>query len=1014
MTTPSSPASTHPAPTRSGDLSILIAAHDWAATLGARDTWPEMLRAAVQMMLASHQPAWLVWGPDSRLLYNDACAPLLGSRHPQALGETLGSVAPEWLAFVEQNDTEPLPLIVRTGEGPQQRHYQFTATALQMESGVLCLGRDLTGRRAGEREQPPALNDAASAAHAMLPNFLEEPARRPTGSAGHGGDRRPRIVLVDDDADTREHLSQLLATEYEVVTAADGREALHAIVEERPALILTEVMMPRLDGLGLLRAIRRNSRLSGIPVIMLSARASDDASSEGFASGANDYLLKPVNARDLMSRIASQLAQARARDEALLRERALRDEAEGLNEISRELAAELHVPTLIDKISAIAIRLTGAQFGAFLRSTMNENSPPGDLDAVSAHARETLDRLGLRPDSALFAPTFQGAPPIRAADLGRHASYRHHRAANAPGVLSYLAVPVVTRSGEVLGGLFFGHTDADVFTPHAERYAVGIAAQAAVALDNGRLYAQLRTELRERERAQRDLRASEQWYRAIGESIRYGVWICDEHGRNTYASPSFLKLLGISQAEYSRDGWRNVLHPDDLDAVDSAWKHCVRTGGQWDRELRLRDADGHWQYVLSRGVPVYSGSGAVSGWAGINLEFSRVRRAEDELREADRRKDEFLATLAHELRNPLAPLRNGLQIMRSAPDDTTLVNNAREMMERQLQQMVRLIDDLLDLSRISRGKIELKQEVVDVEMMIRNALETTRALIDDGGHALRLQFPPQGLQVHGDMTRLSQVIVNLLDNAAKYSMPGQEIDIEVAADEKHIAITVRDHGIGIPREMLPRVFDMFTQINRSLERSQGGLGIGLSIVKRIIELHGGTVEVRSAGHKCGSEFVVRLRRTYAQPAPAAIAPAATGAAANQRVLVVDDNIDAAQSLATILQFEGCDTQIAHDGEAALDLARSFLPDAVVLDIGLPQISGYEICRRMRQQPWGRDMVIIALTGWGQDEHRRRSHEAGFDHHLVKPVDPTLLSELLLAMRKRTTQDATPVADRRVT
>ena len=358
------------------------------------------------------------------------------------------------------------------------------------------------------------------------------------------------------------------------------------------------------------------------------------------------------------------------------------------------------------------------------------------------------------------------------------------------------------------------------------------------------------------------------------------------------------------------------------------------------------------------------------------------------LREADKRKDEFLAILAHELRNPLAPLRNGLEALRLKPHDREAAAWARALMERQVAQMVRLIDDLLDLSRVSRGRIELKKERSDVSSLIHGALEVCGSAVSAGGHTLTLDLPDEPLPLSCDPTRMVQVICNLISNAAKYTPTGGTIHVSARKQSGVIEISVRDTGVGIPADMLHRVFDMFTQVAQSLERSQGGLGIGLTLVKRLIEMHGGTVEARSAGRGKGSEFIVRLPEHAGANLPPRIAvlPEDPPVASARRVLVADDNRDAADSLAFMLRAAGHEVRIAYDGQQALDLSQSFRPSLALIDIGMPRMNGYDCARRLREQAHGRDMTLIALTGWGQDRDRRRTTEAGFDCHLTKPVD----------------------------
>jgi PAS domain S-box-containing protein len=374
-----------------------------------------------------------------------------------------------------------------------------------------------------------------------------------------------------------------------------------------------------------------------------------------------------------------------------------------------------------------------------------------------------------------------------------------------------------------------------------------------------------------------------------------------------------------------------------------------------------------------------------------------------QLREADRRKDEFLATLAHELRNPLAPLRNGLQIMRLARNDTHAVDQARGMMERQLGHMVRLIDDLLDLSRISRGKVELRKERVELTKAVRHAVETSRPLIEESGHELKIDIASGPLFVDADLTRLSQVISNLLNNAAKYTERGGLVTLTVDRQRGDAVVTVRDTGVGIPAHMLPKVFEMFTQVDRSLEKSRGGLGIGLSLVKGLVEMHGGSVEARSEGHGRGSEFVVRLPVVLSLAGQSADedSQSRVGPGGQRRVLVVDDSHDSATSLAMMLQLMGYETRAAHDGLEALEVAEDFRPRVILLDIGMPKLNGYDTARRLRQETWGKHIVLVALTGWGQDDDKRRSHEAGFNYHLVKPVDIGALEKLLADVQTET-------------
>jgi PAS domain S-box-containing protein len=366
------------------------------------------------------------------------------------------------------------------------------------------------------------------------------------------------------------------------------------------------------------------------------------------------------------------------------------------------------------------------------------------------------------------------------------------------------------------------------------------------------------------------------------------------------------------------------------------------------------------------------------------------------LQAAVRARDHFLAILSHELRNPLAAFSSGLQLLKLTAGDREVAENAREMMERQLKQMVRLVDDLLDVSRITTGKLELHKERVELASVVRDAVEASRALIDGKGHELSVVLPAGPVLLDADPARLAQVFLNLLNNSAKYSEPCQSIRLTARLDGNDVEVSVQDDGIGISAAKLPHIFEPFMQVDTSWQRTQGGMGIGLSLVKEFVELHGGRVEVRSMGQRQGSEFLVRLpvaAGDVSEPVVAAENPRGP----RRRVLVVDDNRDAAASLAMILKIMGHEVRTAHDGEAAVAVAAEYRPRLVLMDLGMPKVDGYEAARRMRLQPWGAELFLVALTGWGAEEDRRRTQDGGFDSHLIKPVDMDILKRLIAEM-----------------
>ena len=401
--------------------------------------------------------------------------------------------------------------------------------------------------------------------------------------------------------------------------------------------------------------------------------------------------------------------------------------------------------------------------------------------------------------------------------------------------------------------------------------------------------------------------------------------------------------------------------------------------------------------VFRRQVMAMNGSLLVSATRQHEL-AAAAELLSEQLRAAVRTRDHFLAVLSHELRNPLTALNTGLQLLQMDGDDPTAVEGYRAMMERQLKQMVRLVDDLLDISRITTGKLELRKERVDLAAVLSDAVEASSPLIDRGGHQLTVSLPAGAVVLDADPTRLGQVFLNLLNNAAKYSERGGHIRLSVERDGGEVVVNVRDSGIGIPADHLPHVFEVFVQVDAEWRRAQGGLGIGLSLVKQFVELHGGRVEVRSDGPGKGSEFIVRL--PMAGGAADAGPPAAASEPAKgppRRILVVDDNRDAADSLALMLEIMGHEVRAAYDGEAGVAAASAFRPDVVLMDLGMPKLNGYEAAARIRAEPWGAGPLLVALTGWGAEDDRRRTHDAGFDRHLVKPVDPAALVKLLAEM-----------------
>jgi PAS domain S-box-containing protein len=628
-----------------------------------------------------------------------------------------------------------------------------------------------------------------------------------------------RILIADDNADMREYLHDLLAPYYAVETVADGEEALAAIARHRPDLVLSDVMMPRIDGFALLKALRADESLRSIPLILLSARAGEESRIEGLAAGADDYLAKPFSARELTARISAHLELARVRREA------------------------------------------------------------------TAALTESEERLRLALDAASMAT-------------------------------------------------FVWDIESGAAQPDARsRALLGLPPQSTV---------------------------------------------------------TFKQALD------------SMIHPDDEPDYAEAVRRALEPGGTGELHLdiRVRNPDGTERWIAITGRAQFEGEERRPvRLAGVAMDITRRKQVEEALRQrtlqieaADRQKNEFLAMLAHELRNPLAPIRNASELLSRSLPATPRGQAVVDMLKRQVGVLVRLVDDLLDVSRITQGRIVLKHRTVLLAEIIAQAMETVEPLIQEKHHKISVvSYRP--LRVYADSTRLVQCLVNILTNAAKYTQPHGVIRVETAEEAGEAVLTVADNGPGISPDLLPHIFDLFVQSERTLDRSQGGLGIGLSLVKRLIEMHGGRVAARSQGPGEGSIFEIRLPLSKREIEHARESPVTMASA---RILVVDDNADAADSLGSLLQLEGHTVVVTYTSTDALARLAEFKPDIALLDIGLPEIDGYEIARRIRSSPDHRHVRLIALTGYGQAEDRQRAKTSGFDAHLVKPVEFSALQRVLAA------------------
>lgn len=501
-----------------------------------------------------------------------------------------------------------------------------------------------------------------------------------------------------------------------------------------------------------------------------------------------------------------------------------------------------------------------------------------------------------------------------------------------------------------------------------------------------------------RKRAEEASSELEARFQTLADGMPQLAWMARSDGWIEWYNRRWYEYTGTTPQEMEGWGWQGVHDPNVLPEVLDRWKAAIAAREPFEMVFPLRGGDGQFRSFLTRVSPLKDSSGEVLHWFGTNTDISSQRAAEEALRASDRRKDEFLATLAHELRNPLAPIRNTIELLDRAGPLPPHVERARALLDRQSKQLVRLVDDLLDISRITQGKVHLRREEVSLVRCLEDALQTVRHSLDAAGYEVMLNIGPDPLYANADPTRVCQAFANLLSNAVKFTPRGGRIFISAAAEGGSACIRITDSGVGIAPEHLVGIFEMFSQVAQALAREQGGLGVGLALVRGLVELHGGSVEAQSEGIGRGSTFVVRLPLLAQREDSAIESNKAASNKTSRKVLVVDDNQDAASALRALLEIEGHSVCEAHDGREGLRLAVAFEPDVVLLDIGMPGMNGLEVARELRKWSLGTRVLIIAVTGWGQAHERELTREAGFDFHLTKPLDYAVLEQLLATGR----------------
>ena len=906
------------------------------------------------------------------------------------------------------------------------------------------------------------------------------------------------ILIVDDEPRNLTVLETILSDPgYRLVRALSPDEALMALVNQEFALLILDVQMPGMTGFELAQTIKGRKKTSQIPIIFLTAHFNDDEHVlEGYGTGAVDYMLKPVNAAAMRSKVAvfTELHR-RGRDlaianralaaEVVERTRAeddlrrwnaqldlkvaerttalnasnarlrLATEAVGLGfwlwnfdadrwhwetdwpaqvfngqasewpSSSRDLIALMH-PNDGKHFAEIAQAIPHADGrfrfegritlanggeraieieGRLVDEGSAQRTLLGTIRDVSARHRAERE---LRESEARYRTLFQsidegfcvvdmvfdvsgGAKDFRFRETNA-AFHRHSGLGEVAGKLASEFIPAIEPVwldglGKVAseGTPFRHHGRVDGLDRIVDIYAFVIDASEA------RSVAMLFRDVTERKRSEDALLERERFLTTVTEAARVGIAVIDHGYHYRFVNDSFRRILNAAVPIQvgQRVGSLNARRWDSLKpAVDRAM-----AGESLSIEFMVNagaDGTGHATHICAFLEP-HTDANLSRTVAVVLIDITPLKRLEAELRDADRHKDEFLATLAHELRNPLAPVRNAVSILQLSAVDNPHAKRASAIIERQVKVMARLIDDLMDVARINQGRLELQMEPVRLNDVVNLALEGSRPQIEEAGHSLEISLPDGSQMVEADATRLAQVFMNILTNAAKYTERGGRITLDSRILARSVHVTVRDTGIGIATENIDRVFEMFSQVEIALARSRGGLGIGLSLAKRLVEMHGGSITARSEGLGRGSEFEIVLPIVVDTVSVSKVESRPAASIDNGlRILVVDDNRDGAETLGALLEIRGFSVAMAFDGDAAVDMAESFRPQLVLLDIGLPKKNGYEACRLIKAMPWATDVMIIAITGWGDANAKEQASEAGFDRHFVKPVTEDLL------------------------
>jgi PAS domain S-box-containing protein len=921
----------------SGDLHTLLSEVDWPRSpLGEPAAWPGPLRTVLELMLNSNAAMFLVWGAQRTFLYNEAYLPVLGAKHPQALARPMEESWGEVWDVVG-------PLLARTFDG-ESLHFTRHPFTIVRNGGLEQAWFDFS--------YTPVYLDKGMVGGALC--VLTEVTQQV---------RAERALRQQAD-----QLKQLFENAPGFMAVLEGPEHRFELANKTYRQLIggrdpigksLRAVLPELESQGFFELLDKVYASAepyiGRRVPVLLQRVADAPLEERWV----DFVYQPMF--DPEGRVRGIFVQGADVTDHVESEKRCQEAA--------EMAARER-----DRLN-----------------TLLETIPTGILIA---------DAGGKLVGGNPAMDSIWGAGYPMAESAGDYAIYKGWWADGAERHGQPLAIHEWPMSRALRGedGIR-AVVDIEPFDAPDTRRTVLITAapiRDAAGRVDGALVAQI--DISEQVRAEAALRESEIKFRAIANAIPHLVWSCLPGGTHDFFNDRWYEYTGLPPGPADTERWPEIVHPDDRARAGQLWQQALASGKPYEIEYRLRyHPTGEYRWCLTRAVPVHGPDGRLIRWLGTVTDVHEQRLTADELRRASEKKDEFLAMLAHELRNPLAPIKAAADLLKLAGGDNRRLGQAAGIIDRQVRHMTELVDDLLDVSRVTRGLVELERQPIDMKTVVSSAVEQVKPLIEARTHALHVHAGAAHASVYGDHTRLVQVLVNLLGNAAKYTPHGGRIDVDVQVEQDMVRVAVADNGSGIEASLLPCVFDIFTQGVRTPDRSQGGLGIGLALVKSLVALHGGQVRAHSGGPGRGSVFEVMLpllAGASSAPGELALAQSVAGAAAGKRILVVDDNVDAATTLGELLAALGHELMVRFDGKTALADGPAFAPEVLVLDIGLPDIDGYELARRLRSEPATAGARYLALTGYGQAHDRTLARAAGFDHHFVKPVDIAALQAML--------------------